>query len=146
MHFLSTQASEPEHQALLASLDEASDIEQAHEAGMLPNSFRRLRRQARAKVQMWVEEVSYVAADEPRSSWSDAPRGSDAPWPWASAPGPACSRTRVHRGAISCRANVVRRVRALIRTHGTAHWWQPWQRDMIANVLVIRCPTGKEVS
>ena len=52
----------------------------------------------------------------------------------------------IWRSEISRPAHFLRSVKALWRTKGPASWWQPWQCDMITNMLVIRRPTVQEVS
>jgi hypothetical protein len=52
----------------------------------------------------------------------------------------------IWRSEISRPAHFLRSFKALWRTKGPDSWWPLWQRAMIANMLVIRCPTGKEVS
>ncbi len=52
----------------------------------------------------------------------------------------------VHRQALSRPFNFLRRVQALLDGQARADWWRPWQRYIMAHVLVIRCTAGKEVA
>ncbi len=52
----------------------------------------------------------------------------------------------VHRQALSRPSTFLRRVQALLDGQVRADWWRPWQRAIMAPVLVSRRPTAKEVS
>jgi hypothetical protein len=52
----------------------------------------------------------------------------------------------VHRQALSKPHHVLRRVQTLLDGQARADWWCPWQRAIMAPVLVSRRPTVKEVS